>query len=124
MLISPLCYSSLSFTLNNLNLQQISNNNNSGLNDNFEWICVDRLALNLKKTKNMIFHYRQGDVRNLIPSFKINNEPVERVTEINFLSLSPKPLVGTHMYTRYLKMSRILGIMGRSKSYYLQISWD
>ena len=93
-LTSPLCYFSPSLTLKNSNGQHISNNINSELNDIFVWLCVNRLALNVKKTKYMIFHYRQRDIRNLIPSLIINNEPVERVTEFNFLGL-------TRMYKRY-----------------------
>ena len=93
-LTSPLCYFSPSLTLKNSNGQHISNNINSELNDIFVWLCVNRLALNVKKTKYMIFHYRQRDIRNLIPSLIINNELVERVTEFNFLGL-------TRMYKRY-----------------------
>ena len=118
-LTSPLCYFSPSLTLNNCNVQQISNNINSELNDIFVWLCVNRLALNVKKTKYMIFHYRQRDIRNLIPSLIINNEPVERVTEFNFLGLTIDETLRWHPHVQKIsnKISRILGIIGRLKKF-------
>ena len=49
-LTSPLCYFSPSLTLNNINIQQISDNINTKLNDIFMWLFVNKLALNMKKT--------------------------------------------------------------------------
>ena len=83
------------------------------------YACVNKLALNVRKTKYMIFHYRQRDihVRNFIPSLKIKNEPIERVTEFNFLGLTIDKTLGWHPHVLKIanKMFRILGIMGRLK---------
>ena len=121
-LTSPLCYFSPSLTLNNCNVQQISNNINSERNDIFVWLCVNRL--NVKKTKYMymIFHYRQRDIRNLIPRLNINNEPVERVTEFNFLCLTIDETLSWHPHVQKIsnKISAILGIIGRLKKFLTQ----
>ena len=116
-LTSPLCYFNPSLTLNNCNVQQIPNNINSQLNVIFVCLCVNRLALNVKKTKYMIFHYRQRDIRNIMPSLNINNEPVERVTEFNFLGLTINETLSWHPHVQKIsnKFSRNLGIMGRLK---------
>ena len=114
-LTSPLCYFSPSLTLNNISIQQISDNINTELNDIFVWLCVNKLALNVKKTKYMLFHYRQRDIGNLIPSLKINDEPVERVTEFDFLGLTIDETLSWQKISN--KISRTLGIMGRLKKF-------
>ena len=35
----------------------------------------------------MIFHNHQRDISSLIPVLQINKQPIERVTEFNFLGL-------------------------------------
>ena len=106
---SPLYYFSPSLTLNNCNVQQISNNINSELNYIFVWLCVNKLALNVKKTKYMTFHNQQCDLRNLILNLNINNEPVERVNEFNFLGLTIDETLSWHLHVQKIsnKISRI-----------------
>ena len=118
-LTTPLCYFSPSLTLNNIDIQQISDGINAELNDIFVWLCVNKLALNVKKTKYMLFHYRQCDIGNLIPSLKINDEPVERVTGFNFLGLTIDETLSWHPHVQKIsnKISRTLGIMGRLKKF-------
>ena len=62
----------------------------------------------------MVFHYRQRDIGNLIPSLKINDEPVERVTEFNFLGLIIDETLSWHPHVQKISnnISRTLGIMG------------
>ena len=100
--------------------QQISDNINTELNDIFVWLCVNKLALNVKKTKYMLFHYRQRDIGNLIPSLKINDEPVERVTEFNFLGLTIDETLSWHPHVQKIsnKISRTLGIIIYFMHYY------
>ena len=115
---SPLCYFSPSLTLNNINIQQISDNINTELNT-FVWLCVNKLALNVKKTIYIIFHYRQRDIGNLILSLKINDEPVKRVTEFNFLGLTIDDTLrwDPHVQRISNKISRTLGIMDRLEKF-------
>ena len=60
---SPLCYFSPSLTLNNIDIQQISDNINTELNDIFVWLCVNKIALNLKKNLNTWFSIIDGVIQ-------------------------------------------------------------
>ena len=82
-LSSPMC----SFTRGcNGNIDIVSTLINSELNKIADWLAVNKLSLNVQKTKFMIFHYRQRFItENDIPCLMINNTQIERVTEFNFL---------------------------------------
>ena len=46
-------------------MAQISHNINVELNDIREWLGINKLSVNVKKTKLIIFHYRQRNIDNL-----------------------------------------------------------
>ena len=49
------------------------------------WLTVNRLSLNVNKTKFMVFHYYQRTLGEAdIPSLNINGSNIERVSEFNF----------------------------------------
>ena len=50
-----------------------------------DWLSLNKLSLNAKKTKMMIFHHRQRNISNIIPDLYINDSQIERVNEFNFL---------------------------------------
>ena len=98
----------------------LSYNVNAEITKITQWLAVNRLSLNAKKTKMMIFHSKQNKLSvNEIPIIKINDMPIEIVTEFKFL--------GVHIYsnlTRYLRrnyianeLSRICGVVSRLKHY-------
>ena len=51
----------------------------------YEWLGANKLALNVSKTKFMVFHTRNKFVK--YPSLLINGKLIERVTQFNFLGL-------------------------------------
>ena len=59
---------------------------NSNVNDQlnqellqvYEWLAVNKLSLNINKTKFMVFHPYQKDIWQLTPTLKINNMEMER----------------------------------------------
>ena len=51
----------------------------------FKWLDVNRLCLNVAKSKFMLFHMPQKEIPQL--SFNINRMVIERVKEFNFLGL-------------------------------------
>ena len=54
-----------------------------------DWLTVNRLSLNVNKTKFMVFHYCQRTLGEAdIPSLEINWSDIERVSEFNFLGLT------------------------------------
>ena len=67
----------------------------------------------------MIFHYRQRKIDSLIPNLKINLEPIERVTEFNFLGLTIDEQLSwsPHIQKISNKIARTLGIMNRLKRF-------
>ena len=69
----------------------------------------------------MIFHYRQRNIDNLIPNLKINSEPIEWVTECNFLGLTIDDHLNwsPHMQKVSNKISRMLDFMNRLKIFLL-----
>ena len=67
----------------------------------------------------MIFFYRQRKIDNLIPNLKINSEPIERVTELNFFGLTIDEQLSwsPHILKISNKLSRTLGIMNPLKRF-------
>ena len=52
-----------------------------------DWLCLNKLSLNAKKTKMMIFHHRQKDISKLNLQLSINNTKIEQVKEFDFLGM-------------------------------------
>ena len=104
----------------NGNIEQISTSINSELNKIADWLAVNKLSLNVQKTKFMIFHYRQRVItENDIPCLVINNTIIERVTEFNFLGLTVNEYMNWNSHVQKIanKISRTLGVMNRLKRY-------
>ena len=55
------------------------------INKIYNWLCSNKLSLNVSKTKFMCFHASQKVMT--YPILKINNINIERVTDFNFLGL-------------------------------------
>ena len=74
-------------TLTDLNnAASTSNNINAELTKITNWLAVNKLSLNNSKTKLMIFHNIQKKLKNNeIPTVKINNVLLERLSVFNFL---------------------------------------
>ena len=67
----------------------------------------------------MVFHNRQRNISALIPTIHINGQPIERVTEFNFLGLIIDQHLNweAHIQKTSNKISRALGIMYRLKRF-------
>ena len=85
---SPLCTFDTSGVNNKYRLDTLSKNINEELNFVYEWLCLNKLSLNIKKTKFMIFHHRQRNIESIIPNLSINGHVIERVRDFNFLGLT------------------------------------
>ena len=100
---------------------------NSNVNDQlnqkllqvYESLAVNKLSLNINKTKFMIFHPYQKDISQLTPTLKINNMEIEKVSDFNFLGvildecLTWKP----HIDKLASKLSRNSGILNKLKNF-------
>ena len=109
------------FTSNHSN-NSLSYNVNVELTKITQWLAVNRLSLNANKTKMMIFNSKQNKLSiNEIPIIKINDMPIERVTEFKFLGV----LIDSNQHglltviSNYIanKLSRICGVVSRLKHY-------
>ena len=69
----------------NINNDTNDNEINHQLNIISEWLLSNKLSLNIKKTKYMVFHTNQRRV--LYPNLYLNMMEIERVTQFNFLCI-------------------------------------
>ena len=53
----------------------------------YQWLCPNRLSLNVNKTKCMVFH-NKNKVIDPIPHIHILNHTVDRVPDFNFLGVN------------------------------------
>ena len=85
----------------------------------YDWLCSNKLSLNVSKTKFMCFHTPQKVMTYSI--LKINNINIERVTDFNFLGLimSSSLQWNKHIDHIALKISKDTGILYRLKSVFL-----
>jgi hypothetical protein len=108
---STLC----SFSSND-NINQTAVFINSELSKLSDWLSINKLSLNVEKTKLMIFRYSQR-VLSHVPTLKINNVDIERVTDFNFLGITLNESLSWHSHTSKIagKISRTIGVMNRLK---------
>ena len=50
-----------------------------------KWLIINRLPINISKTKYMIFHPRQKDISHVTLEPTLNGDKIERVDNFNFL---------------------------------------
>ena len=106
----------------NLSISPNGNFNNERLNCElikiYDWLAVNRLSLNVSKTKFMVFHHTNKVLpQNL--EIKINNIPVERVKEFCFLGLTINENLTwkTHIQKISNKVMKHSGILNKLKHY-------
>ena len=73
---------------NNCNSLQLSTNINNELKNIQIWLEINKLSLNVRKTKFIIFHHKQRNIDNLIPQLNLKEQIIERVADFNFLGLT------------------------------------
>ena len=104
---------------NNCNSLQLSTNINKELKNIQIWLEINKLSLNVKKTKFMIFHHKQQNIENLIPQLNLNEQIIERVTDFDFLGLTIDQYLTWNGHVQKIsnKISRSLGIMCKLKRF-------
>ena len=99
-----------------------SNNINSELTKITDWLAVNKLSLNAAKMKMKGFHSKQRKLKSQeILNTIISNIPVERVTQFKFLGVVIDSNLTCNLHQNYIskQLSRICGILNRSKHYIL-----
>ena len=83
-----------------------------------DWLAVNKLSLNIRKTKYVIFHAINKRIEGVIPDFEIDGIPLDRVKNFNLLGLqlnenmSWKP----HIDSLSNKLAKCAGVLNRLKS--------
>ena len=116
-MISTLCSFDVSLSINNFQRSKLSHNINEELKGISDWLAINKLSLNAKKTKFMIFHHRQKRIDYLIPKLEINGHDIERVTDFNFLGLTIDQHLNWNPHIQKVsnKIARALGVINRLK---------
>ena len=50
----------------------------------YDWLAVNNLSLNIRKTKYVIFHAINKKIEGVIPDLEINGIPLDKVNKFNF----------------------------------------
>ena len=79
-----------------------------------DWLCANKLSLNVSKTKFMIFHFPQRKI-DFDLDLHLANTPVEQVHTFDFLGLTINDTLSwnDHICKISLKLSKIIGILKR-----------
>ena len=92
---------------------------NNQLTQIYDWLAVNKLSLNIQKTKYIVFHAINKDIDGLIPELQINDIIIERVENFNFLGL----IFNEHMYWKHHintianKLIKLSGILNKLKRF-------
>ena len=89
----------------------ISKNLNIELTKVADWLKLNKLSINIKKSKFIVFHMPQKQVN--IPNIEIENIKIEFADEFNFLGLTIHKHLkwDSHINKRASKILNIIGIM-------------
>ena len=99
---------------------EISSNINKELKLIHEWLSANKLSLNVKKTKYMMFRYPQKQNRHLPHlSISLNGHVLERVQHFDFLGLTIDETLSwkKHIDKIATKISKVIGLLTRCKRY-------
>ena len=97
----------------------LTNNINKELIKVSDWLAVNKLSLNVNKTKYMIFHPRQKNLLPAqIPQIMINNKPIEKVENFKFLGVIIDQNLSWNIHINHIanKLSRVCGILTKLKN--------
>ena len=72
-----------------------------------DWLKVNRLALNVKKTKYMMFHKPIKIVEHL--DLQVNNNAIEKIDNFNFLGLYLNTRLTWHTHVSEISKKNITG---------------
>ena len=113
------CWSEIYTKSQNFDLASVSNEINLELNKVNDWLAVNKLSLNIKKTKFMLFHTRQTNISQYVPNLKIGNDKIKRVKDFDFLGLTINENMSWKPHTDRIanKLSKYVGIINRLKRY-------
>ena len=96
----------------------LSNRINTELEKINEWLEINKLSINVDKTKYMIFHNHQRKIDMFDHlQLKINNLPIKRTTTFNFLGIVINEFLTWNDHITYIsqKINPVVGLINRLK---------
>ena len=86
-----------------------------------EWLEINKLSLNLKNSKFMVFQTHSKNAKSFVP--RINNTNLEKIEQFQFLGLTLDSNLNWKKHSDNVtnKCSRIIGILNRIKHMLPQI---
>ena len=108
-----------SLTVSGKNLDEILLQINNKLPNIYDWLCANKLTLNLRKTKYLIFQPRQKVNCNLLPPLSLAGQPLEQACSIKYLGIYIDSHLSWHDHIDYVcdKVSKSINIMTKVKRY-------
>ena len=99
---------------------KLSENINRELQAIYDWLCVNKLSLNIPKTKFMLFHHKQRKIDSIVPNLSINGNAIDHVTKFNFLGflIDENLSFDSHIDMLSTKISRSLGVLNKLKKFF------
>jgi hypothetical protein len=99
------------------NTSDIAERINNELSKLYDWLCVNKLSLNINKTKAMVFSFKQRTLSEL-PKLMINNIEIENVDNTKFLGVLINRNMSweNHINCIANKLSRVNGTLCRLKN--------
>ena len=103
-------------TLSNTNFKSTEKKINDGLNSISNWLKLNKLSLNIEKSKAMLFHTVNKRVK--YPDIYIDNIKINFTDEFNFLGLILDNNLKWNLHINFIgkKISKIVGIMNKLKN--------
>ena len=92
---------------------------NSELVNIYDWLIVNKVTLNLKKTKYLIFQPRQKINYNLLPPWTLAGQCLEQVSSLKHLGIYIDDHLSGHDHITYIcdKISKCINIVIKVKRY-------
>jgi hypothetical protein len=94
----------------NNNIYELKSTMNNTLNKLHTWCQINKIDLNLAKTKYMIFHNKVSHNPNASFPIHINNTPIERVTFFKFLGITIDEKLKWSEHTKSVKIKLAQGL--------------
>jgi hypothetical protein len=96
----------------------LSNRINEELSKINEWLKINKLSLNVGKTKYMIFHNRQRNIDNYTNlTLQLNGQSIQRASSFNFLGIVVNEFLTWSDHISYIsqKINPVVGLLNRLK---------
>ena len=108
-----------SLTITGKYLDEILNSANVALSSVYEWLCANKLTLNLNKTKYMVYQLRQKFDYNVYFRITLDGQYIEQAFSVKYLGLMIDNNLSWHDHIEYIvgKISKNINILFKVKSF-------